>query len=97
MEKSTGNTRTKAAGFSKCMERLEFIIVAVFTQYNIGFVKPLSLELQKSSCDFVQTKAEANRTKLSSAHKVLKLYILVDATALRALGKQPTSLQINHT
>jgi len=38
--------------------------MVVITQYIIGFVKPLSLELQKSSCNLVQAQAEANRTKI---------------------------------
>ena len=46
------------------MERIEFVIVAEIKQYIIGFVKPISLELQKSSCDLVQAQAEANRTKI---------------------------------
>ena len=38
--------------------------MAVITQYIIGFVKPLSLELQNSSCNLVHAQAEANRTKI---------------------------------
>lgn len=63
MEESRGYTRTNAAGLAKIMEHFQFVIVAVITQYIIGFVKPLSLDFQKSSCDLVQVQAEASRTK----------------------------------
>jgi len=45
------------------MKSFELVIVAVVTQH-IGFVKRLSLELKKSSCDLVQAQAEANRRKI---------------------------------
>ena len=45
LEKSTEHTRAKVAGFAKCRERFEFLIVAVITQHIIGFVKLLSSEL----------------------------------------------------
>jgi len=38
MEESTGDARTKAAGFAKCMKSFEFIIVIVITQNIIEFV-----------------------------------------------------------
>jgi len=63
MEESTGGTRAKAADFVKCMESFEFVIVTVVIQH-IGFVKSLSVELQKSIFDLVQVPAEANRRKV---------------------------------
>jgi len=42
------------------MESFEFVITTVVIQ-RVGFVKPLSLHLQKSSCDLVQATDEADR------------------------------------
>jgi len=46
------------------MVSFEFVVVAVITQHIIGFVKSLFSGLQKSSCDLVQARAEANRAKI---------------------------------
>ena len=42
----------------------EFVIVAVITQNNIGLVKPLSLESQKSSCNVLQAQTGSYRMKI---------------------------------
>jgi len=77
MKESIVDTRTKAASFAKCMESFEFVIVAVpmITKYIIGMAKPLSLELQKSSCNRVQAQAEANHAKIViSKHRTEVVY-----------------------
>jgi len=51
----------KSCRFCKMHGKFWVVIVTVVIQH-IGFVKPLSFELQKSSCDLVQ--ADANRRKI---------------------------------
>jgi len=67
--------------------------VAAITQHIIGFVKPLSLELQKCSCDVVEAQIESNRTKIVSSKPRTEAVacILVYTSALRALRTQSTS------
>lgn len=58
-DESSGQSAHDATSYMHAMQRFENIVVAVVTQYTLGFVRPLSVSLQGKKCDLLKAHTDA--------------------------------------